>query len=91
MARSAFAALEHVPQARLVLDGRFSFEPGIDITDIDSAKGLEFDYVVVPDATAAHFPATADARRRLHVAATRAAHQLWLLAGGEPSPLLPAS
>jgi DNA helicase IV len=88
-ARHAFEALEHVPQARLVLDGRFSFEPGIDVTDVDSAKGLEFDYVVVPDATADHFPETADARRRLHVAVTRAAHQLWLLAGGEPSPLLP--
>lgn len=88
-AERAFSALGRVPGVRLVLDGRFSFEPGIDVTDVDSAKGLEFDYVVVPDATARAYPDTVDARRRLHVAVTRAAHQLWLLAGGEGSPLLP--
>jgi DNA helicase IV len=76
-------------EARLVLQGDFSFDPGIDVTDIDNAKGLEFDYVVVPDATAGAYPATDEARRRLHVAITRAAHQLWIVAGGLASPLLP--
>jgi DNA helicase IV len=90
-ARRAFTALGRVPDVRLVLDGQFSFEPGIDVTDVDSAKGLEFDYVIVPDASASAFPDTADARRRLHVAATRAAHQLWLIAGGDGSPLLPVT
>jgi superfamily I DNA and/or RNA helicase len=28
------------------------------------------------------------ARRRLHVAITRASHQLWVVSGGEASPLL---
>jgi DNA helicase II / ATP-dependent DNA helicase PcrA len=77
--------------ARLVLRGEFSFEPGIDVTTVDEAKGLEFDYVVIPDATADAYPATDDARRRLHVAITRTAHQLWILAGGAPSPLVPTS
>jgi len=88
-AQRVFSALGRVPDVRLVLDGHFSFEPGIDVTDVDSAKGLEFDYVVVPDATSNAFPDTLDARRRLHVAVTRAAHQLWLIAGGKESPLLP--
>jgi DNA helicase IV len=73
--------------ARLVLSGEFTFEPGVDVTDVDSVKGLEFDYVVVPDATAEAYPATDAARRRLHVAVTRASHQLWVVSGGAPSPL----
>ncbi|WP_437671051.1 ATP-binding domain-containing protein [Sorangium sp. So ce131] len=87
-ARQLHALVAELPEARLVLEGEFSFEPGIDVTDVDSAKGLEFDYVVVPDATAAAYPMTDEARRRLHVAATRTSHQLWLIAGAAWSPLL---
>lgn len=75
--------------ARLVLDGAFTFEPGIDVTHVDAVKGLEFDYVLVPDATSRAYPDTTDARRRLHVAVTRTSHQLWLLSGDAPSPLVP--
>lgn len=89
VARSVHRLLSDIPEARLVLDGRFSFAPGIDVTDVESAKGLEWDYVVVPDASAAAYPATDEARRRLHVAVTRAAHQLWIAAVGTPTPLLP--
>jgi DNA helicase IV len=88
-ARRVFEIASDIPEARLVMDGAFTFEPGIDITDVDSAKGLEFDDVIVPDATALAYPETDDARRRLHVAATRASHQLWLVSGGRPSPLVP--
>ncbi|WP_437303665.1 ATP-binding domain-containing protein [Sorangium sp. So ce388] len=87
-ARQFHGLVADLPEARLVLDGAFSFEPGIDVTDVDSAKGLEFDYVVVPDATAAAYPMTDEARRRLHVAVTRTSHQLWLIAGAAWSPLL---
>ncbi len=87
-ARQFHALVAELPEARLVLEGEFSFEPGIDVTDVDSAKGLEFDYVVVPDATAAAYPMTDEARRRLHVAATRTSHQLWLISGAAWSPLL---
>ncbi|MGH7819765.1 MAG: ATP-binding domain-containing protein, partial [Candidatus Binatia bacterium] len=87
-ARRFYGVVADQPEARLVLRGEFTFEPGIDVTDVDEAKGLEWDYVVVPDATAAAYPATDEARRRLHVAVTRTSHQLWLVAGGAPSPLL---
>jgi DNA helicase IV len=90
-ARRFAPVLQGLPQARLVLDGTFGFAPGIDVTDVDSVKGLEFDYVVVPDASARDYPASDDARRRLHVAVTRAAHQLWLVSPGTPSPLVPWS
>ena len=87
-ARRFYGLVAELPEARLVLNGEFGFEPGIDVTDVDNAKGLEFDYVVVPDATASAYPATREARRRLHVAVTRASHQLWIAAGGTASPLV---
>jgi hypothetical protein len=89
VARSVHRLLSDLPEARLVLDGRFSFGPGIDVTDVDGAKGLEWDYVVVPDASASAYPEGDEPRRRLHVAVTRAAHQLWIATVGTPSPLLP--
>ncbi|MET0151585.1 MAG: ATP-binding domain-containing protein [Candidatus Binatia bacterium] len=87
-ARRVHSVIADMPEARLVLHGEFSFEPGIDVTDVDNVKGLEFDYIVVPDGTAAAYPLADEARHRLHVAVTRAAHQLWIVAGGAASPLL---
>jgi len=87
-ARTFHRLLADLPEARLALDGRFTFRPGVDVTDVASVKGLEFDYVVVPDASARAYPDGDEARRRLHVAVTRAAHQLWIAAVGTPSPLL---
>jgi DNA helicase-2/ATP-dependent DNA helicase PcrA len=66
----------------------FSFSPGIEVTEIEQAKGLEFDYVILVDVTAEHFPDTPAARRLLHVGATRAVHQLWLTSVGTPSALV---
>ena len=88
VARAVYRLLEDMPEARLVLDGDFSFRPGVDLTDVESVKGLEFDYVIVPDASATTYPVTEESRRRLHVAITRAAHQLWIAAIGTPTPLI---
>jgi len=87
-ARAFHRLVADLPEARLVLDGDFSFRPGLDVTEVAAVKGLEFDYVVVPDATTGVYPDTDEARRRLHVAVTRASHQLWVLATGTPSPLV---
>jgi len=87
-ARAFHRMLADTSWARLVLEGDFSFEPGVDVTDVDNVKGLEFDYVVIPDATARVYPANDEARRRLHIAITRASHQLWLVSSGVRSPLL---
>ncbi|HUK66815.1 MAG TPA: ATP-binding domain-containing protein [Anaeromyxobacteraceae bacterium] len=88
VARNLHRLLEDLPEARLVLDGDFSFRPGVDLTDVESVKGLEFDYVIVPDASASTYPADDESRRRLHVAVTRTSHQLWITTVGAPSPLL---
>lgn len=58
------------------------------VAAVDAVKGLEVDYVVVPDADALTYPDTPRARRRLYVALTRARHQAVLLAVGTPTPLV---
>ena len=90
-ARAAYEALAHaeVPSLRLVADQDFSFSAGIDVTDVRQSKGLEFDIVILLEVTDASYPGTDEARRLLHVAMTRAAHQLWITYVGTPSPLLP--
>jgi len=74
--------------ANLALEGAFTFGPGAQVTCVPEVKGLEFDHVVVPDAGAGRYADTAEARRALYVAATRASAQLVLAAAGTPSPLL---
>jgi DNA helicase-2/ATP-dependent DNA helicase PcrA len=75
--------------ARRVADQDFVFKPGIDVTDVRQVKGLEFDYVVLVEVSDAAYPADDEARHLLHIASTRAAHQLWILSTGRPSRLLP--
>jgi DNA helicase-2/ATP-dependent DNA helicase PcrA len=84
----ALSAAE-VPSLRLVADQDFAFTPGIDVTDVRQTKGLEFDIVILLEVTESGYPANNEARRLLHVAMTRAAHQLWVTYTGPASPLLP--
>jgi DNA helicase IV len=58
------------------------------VTEVAHVKGLEFDYVIVPDADAKSYPDTPESRRLLHVAATRASRRLWMISPAGPSPIL---
>lgn len=87
-ARRWYDSLSNLDDVRLVVDGEFAFRPGIDVTDVSQIKGLEFDYVIIPDADEASYPDTPVARRTLHIAATRAVHQLWVVSVGRMSPVL---
>jgi DNA helicase-2/ATP-dependent DNA helicase PcrA len=78
-----------VPALRRVRNHDFSFTPGIDVTDVTQVKGLEFDYVIMVEVNASSYPGSVESRHLLHIGATRAAHQLWLVSTGEPSLLLP--
>ena len=86
-----FAGLQkaEVPYCRRITDQDFPFKPGIDVTDVRQVKGLEFDYVVLLESSRQVYPAEDEARHLLHIAATRAAHQLWLITTSDPSELLP--
>ena len=90
VARAFHRLLADLPEARLALDGRFTFRPGVDVTDVASVKGLEFDYVIVPDASARAYPD----ERRGAAPAPRGGHARRAPAldrgPGNPSPLLAA-
>ena len=53
------------------------------------AVELEFDIVILVDVNEDSYQENDHARRMLHVAMTRAAHQLWVTHTGTPSRLLP--
>ncbi len=80
-----------VPHVRLIAEQDFPFKAGVDVTDVRQVKGLEFDYVVLVEVTAQSYPADDESRHLLHIGASRAAHQLWILTSDSPSPLLPAA
>jgi DNA helicase II / ATP-dependent DNA helicase PcrA len=85
-----YKGLRHsIDDVRYVPDGEFSFMPGIDVTDVAQIKGLEFDYVIIPDANIREYPNNNVSCRALHVAVTRAVHQLWVVSVGTKSDLLP--
>ncbi|MFG1483279.1 UvrD-helicase domain-containing protein [Halobacteriovorax sp. HFRX-2_2] len=79
IARELYSEIEEVGSIRLVLDENFSLRPGVDVTTVEQIRGLEFDYVIIPDCDKDLYPANNTARKRLHLAATRAIHQLWIL------------
>jgi DNA helicase-2/ATP-dependent DNA helicase PcrA len=78
-----------VPALRRVRAQEFSFRPGVEVTDVRQVKGLEFDYVVMLDANSASYGRDDESRHLFHIGVTRAAHQLWLVATGTPSALVP--
>ncbi len=63
-------------------------DAGVAVLPLALAKGLEFDRVIIPDASARVFPATDLARRRLYTALSRATRHVTILADGELTELL---
>lgn len=84
-------ARAEIPGLRRVRRDEFSFQAGVDVTDVTQVKGLEFDYVVMIECNASSYPDVHWARHLMHIGVTRAAHQLWLVSTAEPSKLIPAA
>jgi DNA helicase IV len=63
---------------RFARDGDFSDGCATHACTVREVKGLEFDYVLVLDATSARYPLTPEGRRSLYVAVTRTTHALAL-------------
>lgn len=87
-ARRVAAALRAETPTRLVFDGHFLARGPVQVTTVEEVKGLEFDFVVVPDATPSGYPDTSASRRALYVAVTRARHQVFFAHVGPRTPLL---
>ncbi|MDB5271173.1 MAG: helicase [Hymenobacter sp.] len=85
-AEQAHQALE-APGIYLLTDESTTFKEGIIITTAHLAKGLEFDAVIVPFASARTYKTEVD-KSMLYVACTRAMHQLTLTYSGEVAPFL---
>ena len=85
-----YAALQRaeVPSLRRVRKQEFLFTAGVDVTDVSQVKGLEFDYIILVDTNAQGYPESTESRHLLHIGATRATHQLWLISTGDVSPLV---
>ncbi len=77
-----------VPRAHRVREQDFRFSPGIEVTEIQQVKGLEFDYVILADVGDEWFGSGDASRRLLHVGATRAVHQLWILSVGPAAKIV---
>lgn len=61
---------------------------GVIVIPLELAKGLEFDQVIIPDASAQTFPDDALSRRRLYTSISRATRSITILAKGNLTPLL---
>ncbi len=81
-------ARAEVPRLRRVAHQDFTWEPGVDVTDVRQTKGLEFDEVVLLETNLASYPESAPARHALYVGSTRAANQLWCTTSGAASLLV---
>lgn len=77
------------PQVHLLTADSTSFKDGIIITTAHLAKGLEFDEVIVPFASARNYHTDVD-KRMLYIACTRAMHQLTLVYSGKPATFIKA-
>jgi DNA helicase II / ATP-dependent DNA helicase PcrA len=89
-ASAVAAALPADLGGHLVTRQSLTLEAGVTVLPGYLAKGLEFDGVVVYDASRERYGAQAD-RSLLYAACTRAMHELWLVALKEPSSFLAAA
>lgn len=87
-ARRFAAVLARGEEVRLALDGDFRFGPGVQVTAVREVKGLEFDHVIIPDASTAAYSDTGESRRALYVAVTRASHRVVFATTGHWTSLL---
>ena len=84
-------SMAEIPNLRRVRAFDFAFKPGVEVTEVRQVKGLEYDYVVLVDVNASTYPVDDESRHLLHIATTRAAHQLWIVSTSVPSALIPSN
>jgi DNA helicase-2/ATP-dependent DNA helicase PcrA len=83
----ALTALGLEPE--LITPQQTSYRGGLSVIPAYLVKGLEFDAVIVADASRTAYGLSPRDAKLLYVACTRALHELLLLHTGDPSPLLP--
>lgn len=87
-AEKVFGIIEKAGLDAQLLDAQSaSFSQGVIVCTAHMAKGLEFDAVIVPDASARNYRTAMD-RSMLYVACTRAMHELTLTCAEEPTAFI---
>jgi DNA helicase II / ATP-dependent DNA helicase PcrA len=81
---SAFEALSHVKGIKLVKSGSNEYELGLVVIPSYLAKGIEFDAVIIYDASE-HVYGEESLRKLFYTGCTRAMHYLQVYSVGEPS------
>ncbi|MBU8878392.1 UvrD-helicase domain-containing protein [Bacillus sp. FJAT-29790] len=84
---ATYDALSDVEEIKLVKSGSIEYEQGVVVIPAYLAKGIEFDAVIIYDASAQVY-GDESLRRLFYTACTRAMHHLQLYSVGEPSPFL---
>lgn len=78
-----------VAPVRLGHNADFVFAPGVTVTNLRQIKGLEFDVVIVVDASAVTYPDGEQGRRWLYTVVTRAKDALHVVADVEAGAVTP--
>jgi len=76
-----------ISNLKLIQKETVVFEKGIVVIPVYLAKGVEFDAVIIPDASAERYGRESD-RRLFYTACTRAMHELFLYYTNERSPFI---
>jgi DNA helicase-2/ATP-dependent DNA helicase PcrA len=84
---NAFDGLRSIDGIKLVTRGSIEYEQGVVVIPAYLAKGIEFDAVIIYDASE-HVYGNDSLLRLFYTACTRAMHYLQIYSLGEPSPFL---
>lgn len=84
---SAYQALSNIEGIKLIKSGSLEYEQGVVVIPSYLSKGIEFDAVIIYDASENEY-AEESLRRAFYTACTRAMHDLQLYSVGEPSPFM---
>lgn len=82
---AVYASLSGVEDIKLIKSASLEYEHGVIVIPAYLAKGIEFDAVIVYDASAQSY-GDESLSRLFYTACTRAMHELQLFSVGEPSP-----
>lgn len=86
-AKKVFQAVSVASDVRLINKENQPFQKGVCVIPVYLAKGIEFDAVIVADASVTQYKSQHD-RKLLYTACTRAMHHLTVLSPGESSPFI---
>lgn len=86
--KEAYSAISKETEAKLFTDSDVEFSNGVIILPIEYSKGLEFDAVIIYDASTEAYPKDDGYAKLLYVASTRALHELSVFYKGNLTKLI---